>query len=130
MNENPLSTSPTPAAHSLENAASDLRSAVDDFTSSASEKATAVKNRAVETAEALGATATEKVEHYKTLASEKACLAKASAQHCCDEARKKAKELQEITADYIRQNPSKSILVAIGAGFLVGLIIRKSSPSL
>lgn len=125
MNENPLSTSPIPATPSLEEAAGDLRSAVSDFASATSEKATAVKNRAVETAEALRATATDKAEHYRTVATKKAHIARESTQQHIDDARRKAKEVQVTAEDYIRQNPTKAILGALGAGFLIGLITRK-----
>jgi ElaB/YqjD/DUF883 family membrane-anchored ribosome-binding protein len=125
LNEYPLSDSPTPATPSVEEVASDLRRAVGDFASATSEKATAVKNRAVETAEALSATATDKAEHYKTVATEKAHIAKESAQQRDDDARRKAKEVEGISEDYIRQNPAKAILGALGVGFLISLIIRK-----
>ena len=37
----------------------------------------------------------------------------------------KAKELHVTAEDYIRQNPTKCVLSALGLGFLIGLIVRR-----
>jgi ElaB/YqjD/DUF883 family membrane-anchored ribosome-binding protein len=37
----------------------------------------------------------------------------------------KAKELQVTAEDYIRQNPTKCVISALGLGFLIGLIVRR-----
>ena len=76
-------------------------------------EATKIKHRAVETAQSLKANATEKAQH-----------AKESAQHQWDETRVKAREIQVTAEDYIRQNPTKAVLGALGIGFLIGLIAR------
>lgn len=125
------SPAPSPSA-----AATDLRSAAGDFAKTTGEQASNVKDRAVETANALRATATEKAEHYKTVASEKADhyktvatekanQVKADAQQQWDDTRVKAKEMHVTAEDYIRQNPTKAVLGALGVGFLVGLITRR-----
>ena len=150
MTENPFSknavaseaTAPSPSA-----AASDLRSAASDFAKTTGEQAANVKGRALDAASALKATAaekaeqykavasekadhykaaaTEKAEHYKAVATEKATQAKQSAQLQWDETRVKAKEMHVTAEDYIRQNPTKAVLGALGVGFLVGLITRR-----
>lgn len=138
MNDNPFSN---PAAidsdaPSVSAAASDLRTAAGDFAKKTEAQAVNLKDRAVETAQALKANATEKAEHYKavatekadhykTVATEKAHQAKESAQQQWDETSVKAKEIQVTAEDYIRQNPTKAILGALGVGFLVGLITRR-----
>ena len=153
MNENPFSTpQPTPAGEtppaspSVSAAAGDLRDAANEFKQSTGAQAANIKHKAVDTANALKASATEKAgqykavatekaEHYKAVASEKAQQYKATAteksQHAketaqkqWDETRVKAKEIQVSAEDYIRQNPTKSVLYALGAGFLIGLISR------
>jgi|GEM_PF-218458 ElaB/YqjD/DUF883 family membrane-anchored ribosome-binding protein len=135
MSENPFSekpvSTPSPSA-----AASDLRSAADDFAKATGETATNVKDRALETGNALKATAiekadhyktvaSEKAEHYKTVATEKANQAKANAQQQWGETQVKAKEMHVTAEDYIRQNPTKTVLGALGVGFLIGLITRR-----
>ena len=150
MTENPFSknagaseaAAPSPSA-----AAADLRSAASDFAKTTGEQAANVKGRALDAATALKATAaekaeqykavasekadhykaaaTEKAEHYKAVATEKATQGKQSAQHQWDETRVKAKEMHVTAEDYIRQNPTKAVLGALGVGFLVGLITRR-----
>lgn len=149
MNDNPFSNnaeidSDTP---SVSTAANDLRAAAGDFAKTTEAQAGKLKDRAVETAQALKANAadkaqqlktsatekaehykavaTEKAGHYKTVATEKAQHAKESAQVQWDETRVKAKEIQVTAEDYIRQNPTKAVLGALGVGFLVGLITRR-----
>ena len=154
MNDNPFSNtasidSDVPAiggSPSVSSAADDLRAASRDMAATTGAQAAKVKDRAVETAQALKATATEKAEHYKAVATEKAGQykavatekaehykavatekaqqAKQNAQHQWDETRVKAKEIHVTAEDYIRQNPTKAVLGALGVGFLIGLITR------
>lgn len=149
MSEKSLSTASTSAAAhpSPEEAASDLRSAASDFARTTGEQAKQVKARALETATAFKASATEKADHYKTVATEKADHYKAvaaekadhyktvatekanqvkhNAQQQWDDTRVKAKEMHVTAEDYIRQNPTKAVLGALGVGFLIGLITRR-----
>lgn len=132
MTDNPFAT---PHAPSVSEAASDLRAAAEDFASTTGAEAAKLKERAVEAAQALKANAsekaehykavaTEKAEHYKTVATDKVHQVKENAQHQWDETRVKAKEIQVTAEDYIRQNPTKAVLGALGIGFLIGLIAR------
>lgn len=91
----------------------------------ATEKADHYKTVATEKAEHYKAVATEKADHYKTVATEKAQQARETAQHQWDETRVKAKEIHVTAEDYIRQNPTKAVLGALGVGFLIGLITRR-----
>ena len=139
MNDTPFSpVSPAagPDSPSVSTAASDLRSAAGDFAKTTEAQATRLKDRAVETAQALKASATEKAEHYKNVATEKAdhyknvatekaTQAKQTAQVQWDETRVKAKEIHVTAEDYIKQNPTKAVLGALGVGFLIGLITRR-----
>lgn len=135
MTENPFSTTPPAGAPSVSDAASELRHAAGDFATATGAEANKFKDRAIETAQSLKANATEKADHfkavatekadhYKTLATEKAHHAKESAQHQWEETREKAKEIHVTAEDYIRQNPTKAVLGALGIGFLIGLIAR------
>ncbi len=135
MTDNPFSTAPTTAAPSVSDAVSELRHAAGDFAAATGAEASRLKERAVETAQSLKATATEKADHFKAVATEKADHykavatekvqhAKETAQYQWEETRVKAKEIHVTAEDYIRQNPTKAVLGALGVGFLIGLIVR------
>ena len=122
MNENPFSAgSDTAVAAS----AHDLRVAANEFVKTTGEQAANVKDRALEAANALKATAVQKAGQLKTVAAEKAAHAKEVAQQQWEETRVKAKEIHVTAEDYIRQNPTKAVLGALGVGFLIGLIVRR-----
>jgi ElaB/YqjD/DUF883 family membrane-anchored ribosome-binding protein len=135
MTDNPFSTAPTAGAPSVSEAVSELRHAAGDFAAATGAEASRLKERAVETAQSFKATATEKADHFKAVAAEKADHykavatekvqhAKETAHHQWEETRVKAKEIHVTAEDYIRQNPTKAVLGALGIGFLIGLIAR------
>ena len=70
-------------------------------------------------------TAAERASQFKATATEKALHFKESATEQWQDTRVKAKELHVTAEDYIRQNPTKCVLSALGAGFLIGLIVRR-----
>lgn len=119
------------AAHtpSVSQAASDLRAA-------AGVTADAIKERAVETAQHLRDVTTEKAAQFKSqamlraeelkqAASERAGQLRSGATEQWQDTRVRARELQITAEDYIRENPTKCVLTALGAGFLIGLIVRR-----
>ena len=48
----------------------------------------------------------------------------AQAEHSLDELRGRIGDLQENVADFIRERPGTSLLIAVGAGFLIGRLLR------
>jgi ElaB/YqjD/DUF883 family membrane-anchored ribosome-binding protein len=114
---------------SVAQAASDLRAAAGErareFVHSAEEKASALKERAVESAHQFRDTAAEKANALRSAAADKALHLKESATEQWQDTRMKAKELHLTAEDYIRENPTKCVLSALGAGFLIGLIVRR-----
>jgi len=131
---------PASGGPSVAQAANDLRVAAGDkareIVHTAESKATVLKDRAIESAQhlrevatekagAFKANATEKVEAFKHAATDKAQYLKESATDQWNDTRVKAKELHITAEDYIRQNPSKCVLSALGMGFLIGLIVRR-----
>jgi ElaB/YqjD/DUF883 family membrane-anchored ribosome-binding protein len=114
---------------SVSQAANDLRAAAGEkareFVHTAEEKAAALKDRAVESAQQLRDSAAERASQIKATATEKALHFKESATEQWQDTRVKAKELHITAEDYIRQNPTKCVLSALGAGFLIGLIVRR-----
>lgn len=113
MTDNPFSNTQTAGAPSVSDAVSELRHAAGDFAAATGAEAARLKERAVETASSMKATATDKVQH-----------ARETAQQQWEETRVKAKEIHITAEDYIRQNPTKAVLGALGVGFLIGLIAR------
>jgi ElaB/YqjD/DUF883 family membrane-anchored ribosome-binding protein len=122
---NPFSTpnSLDPAdgfAHSpsVSQAANDLRVAAGEkareFVQTAEVKAAELKDKAAES-----------VQHFKETAAERAQQFKASASDQWHESRVRAREIQLTAEDYIRENPTKCVLSALGVGFLIGLIVRR-----
>lgn len=125
---------------SVAQAANDLRTAAGEkareLAHVAEEKAASLKEKAVETAQQIRETATERATHFKAAATEKATAFKAAATDKAhhfketateqwDDTRVRAKELHVTAEDYIRQNPTKCVLGALGVGFLIGLVTRR-----
>lgn len=114
---------------SVAQAANDLRVAAGEkareFVHAAEAKAVSLKDRAVESAQQFRDTASEKAAALKAAASEKAAAFKDTATEQWQDTRVKAKELHVTAEDYIRQNPTKCVLSALGLGFLIGLIVRR-----
>jgi ElaB/YqjD/DUF883 family membrane-anchored ribosome-binding protein len=120
----------TPAASpSIAQAANDLRMAAGErakeLVHTAESKASAIKERAVESAQHFRDAAAEKAAALKSAATEKAGHFKESATEQWEETRVKAKEFHVTAEDYIRQNPTKCVVSALGLGFLIGLIVRR-----
>lgn len=130
----------TQASSSAAKAASDLRAAagekVRELAGNASAQAHALKDKAVESAQHFREVANEKASQFKSNAAEKAEALKhaatekaqyfrESATEHWQDTRVKAKELHVSAEDYIRENPTKSVLGALGVGFLIGLILRR-----
>jgi ElaB/YqjD/DUF883 family membrane-anchored ribosome-binding protein len=122
----PVPIAPSP---SISKAASDLRAAAGEkameIVHTAESKAASLKEKAIESAQHLRATATERAAAFKATASERANHLRDSANEQWDHTRERAKEWHITTEDYIRQNPTKSVLYAAGVGFLIGLIVRR-----
>jgi ElaB/YqjD/DUF883 family membrane-anchored ribosome-binding protein len=125
---------------SMAQAANDLRAAASEkareIMQTAEEKAADLKERAIHSAQQfresttdhanqLKASASEKAFALKNAANDRAQYLKESANEQWLDTRIKAKEFHITAEDYIRQNPTKCVLGALGAGFLIGLIVRR-----
>ena len=122
----PVPVTPTP---SISKAANDLRAAAGEkameIVHTAEAKAASIKEKAIESAQHLRSTATERAAALKATATERATHLRESATEQWDHTRDRAKEWHITAEDYIRQNPTKSVLYAAGVGFLIGLIVRR-----
>ncbi len=91
----------------------------------AKEKSGEFKERATQSARQFRESASEKAQHFKENASAQASQLRDNACEQWEETRVKAKEFHITAEDYIRQNPTKCVLTAIGAGFIIGLLVRR-----
>lgn len=125
---------------SVSQAANDLRAAAGErakeVAHETSEQAKALKSKAIESAQqfrdvatekaqALKATATEKATQFRQVAEDRATHLRTVADEQWHQTRDKAKDLHGTAEEYIRENPTKCVLGALGIGFLIGLISRR-----
>ena len=114
---------------SVQQAASDLREAAGEkartIAQSAEERAQLLKESAAQKAQQFREYAGEKATQVKEVAGEKAQQFKDVAGEQWEETRVKAREVHADFEEYIRQHPTKSVLIAAGVGFLLGLIVRR-----
>jgi len=125
---------------SVSQAANDLRVAAGEkareLAHSVSTQASVLKERAIESAQHFREVATEKVGQLKATAAEKAGDFKQSATDRAHRLQESAadqwrdtrtitKEFHVTAEDYIRQNPTKCVVGALGLGILIGLIVRR-----
>lgn len=71
------------------------------------------------------ADAIEKAKNFRNYAGEKAAAIKQEASVKIKQGKVKAKELHTTAEDYIKENPTKSVLGAVGIGVIIGLILRR-----
>ena len=102
-----------------------VRQAADDLRGAVSDKNQQFKQNAVEKAQQFREFAGTKATGIKENAKVKAQQFKQVAGEQVQTSKVRAKEIHSETEEYIRENPTKAVLTALGVGFLVGLIIRK-----
>ncbi|BDS06123.1 hypothetical protein NT6N_11630 [Oceaniferula spumae] len=118
--------SETPASHG---AANDLRNAAGEkakkIAQDAGAKAQQLKQTAVDKAQQFREFAGTKAHDVKETASVKAQQLKQAAGEQMQHGKVKAREVHADTEEYIRQNPTKAVLTALGIGFVLGVIVRR-----
>ena len=124
MNESSTSSG-FPPSPSVAQAAQDLRAAAEGKIKDLAEQAFAAKDRALEGAAQLRDITAEKAREARAVATEKAAYLRDAAQEQWDDTRERAREWHTQAEDYVRENPTKCVLGALGVGFLIGLIARR-----
>lgn len=81
--------------------------------SQAAEAADELREAAARRAREIRSQATEQVEHLREIAEDR-----------YREARVRADDLQKEGERYVRENPTKSVLIALGLGFIIGRILK------
>ena len=103
-------------AHALQ-AAEELKAAAgmkaEELRESAKEKASKLRGKAESTAQNIKHTASENVNQFRDYADEN-----------WTDVKIRFDDYKEEGERYVRQNPTKSILIAIGLGFIIGRILR------
>jgi len=84
------------------------------------------KSHAKQAADDLRAAAEQKAAEFRAAAESKAQEFRGKAGEAYDQARQRARSLQEETEAYVRENPLRGVLTALGVGFVLGLLFRKS----
>ena len=123
------STGFSTASPSVSDAANDLRHAAGDkarkFAEEKANQARAMADKAKESAQHFKDYAVGKATAFKDAAGERATQLRSAADEQWHKTSDKAKELHVTAEDYIRQNPTKCVLGALGVGFLIGLVTRR-----
>lgn len=83
------------------------------------------KDHLGQAAKDLGEAANAKYQDIRTQVGSKAQEYKGRAQDVYSSATTKAKDFQGDTEQYIRDNPLQAVGIAVGVGFLLGLIMRR-----
>lgn len=103
----------------------ELRAQIEEFKSNAAGRVDQMKAKASEIADDVRSRVGSVVEDVKAKGSAAADEMKAQAGVAYEEARNRARSLREDGEDYVRQNPRESLLAALAAGFVAGLLIRR-----
>jgi ElaB/YqjD/DUF883 family membrane-anchored ribosome-binding protein len=91
-----------------------LKAAADNFKTAATAKADEIRKAAEQKAEEIRAAAEERARQYR-----------GQAESAWSDAQTKAKYWQKEGEAYVRDNPARAVLVALGVGFVLGLLFRK-----
>ena len=84
------------------------------------------KHHATQAVHDLRAAAEAKAAELRTvIAEDKFNEIRGKAEHHYSEARTRANSLRGESEQWIRENPTRAVLTAMGAGFIVGLMFRK-----
>jgi ElaB/YqjD/DUF883 family membrane-anchored ribosome-binding protein len=83
------------------------------------------KTHAKQAAEDLRAAAEQKAAELKAAAETKAQELKGRAGEAYEQMRSRARTWQEEGEAYVRENPLRGVVTALGAGFVLGLLFRR-----
>jgi ElaB/YqjD/DUF883 family membrane-anchored ribosome-binding protein len=113
LEETPMDENKTPK-QAADSAKEHVRAAADDFKTAATAKADEIRRAAEKKAEELRIAAQGKAKEFR-----------GAAESAWSDARTRAKTWQSESETYIRENPAKAVLIALGVGFVLGLLFRK-----
>jgi ElaB/YqjD/DUF883 family membrane-anchored ribosome-binding protein len=113
----------------IQQVAGDLKAAASamasEYGTAAAAKAAELRAAAAAKADELRAAANVKAGEFRSAASGAADELRGKAEHAWGDAKVHARTYQEDGVAYIRENPTRALLIALGAGFVLGLMVRK-----
>ena len=109
----------------FEQASDDLKSAAGAKLNDLKGKASDLRDTASAKLDDLKGKASAKADEYRSQATAKADELRGKAEEAWGEAKGRARTFQEDGEEYVRQNPTRAVLLGLGAGFVLGLILRK-----
>lgn len=83
------------------------------------------KKHASQAAQDLRAAAEAKAAEFRATAEAKAAEFRGKAEQAYSDARDRAETLRGESEHWIRENPTRAVLTAVGVGFILGLMFRK-----
>lgn len=118
----PTSTS---VKENLEASKSHALQAAEELRAAASAKAQQLKQAAEARAHQIREAAGGKAGQFRNVAEEKVEKVRQAAGTGWEDAKVRAQDLHVETERYVRENPTKAVLTALGIGFVIGLIFRR-----
>ena len=110
---------------SFESAKAHVKEAADHLRTAASAKARELREKAGAKASEIREKAGARASEFRETAEEKMHGFREKAGETYGDARDRSRSFQEDGETYIRENPTKAVLTALAAGFVLGLIMRK-----
>jgi ElaB/YqjD/DUF883 family membrane-anchored ribosome-binding protein len=117
-------TTSSTVSDSLESSRTHAVKAAEELKAAARQKAEELKGSALEKAAELRGKAEETAKHFRDSANENADHFRNYADESWSDIKVRLDDYKEEGERYIRQNPTKSILLAVGLGFIIGRILR------
>lgn len=123
------SETPSDVQSQIKQAAGDLKNAasakLDSVKAAASAKTADLKTAASAKADEFRSVASAKAEEFRAAANAKAEEFRGRAEDAWGDAKITARTYQEDAEAYVRENPSRALLIGAAAGFVLGLMVRK-----
>ena len=98
--------------------------AAEEIREAAAEKAGEFKRVAVDQADRIKDAAVEKGQQFRDVATEKVDTIKSYAEENLGISSEKLDDLKVETERYVKDNPVKSVFIALGLGFVIGRILK------
>jgi ElaB/YqjD/DUF883 family membrane-anchored ribosome-binding protein len=119
--EGPASTN---VSETLESSKSHALQAAEELRAAAAQKAKELKDVALDRTEHLRSVADERARQFRDTATEKAEHYRDYAEERWSDAQGQFDDLKSEGERYVRANPAKSVLIALGLGIIIGRILR------
>ena len=113
------------AASRFEAGKAHAKRAADELKAAASAKAQELRDTATTKAQEFRENATAKAQEFRANAGAKATEWRDYAQDYYGTARDRAKTFQDDSEVYIRENPMRAVVTALGVGFVLGMLFRR-----